>query len=287
MPTLRFEQQTPYKLRSLTKHETPKIIALAKAFVAREELLPPQQRTPYTDTISQLLAQTQTLIHTNSRSENQRTKASEALKRLDEQLNSTIEQIMATLKATFLHNLEVAQEWGFELRQKTGNIRKPKERNQRLAALAAYISKEQSRPPEEQFARPALDEVVALYDKLQRNKATRDAGEATRMQSRVDNLAVAEALYNTLQLALHHIVWRDYNSTLAPGLREWGFDVIYRQRRAAANGDSPAGDSEAAVQTGSTTPTADSATTNGSTTTNGDGSTTNGTTAIKINPRPL
>lgn len=282
MPTLRFEQQTPYKLRSLTKHETPKIIALAKNFVAREESLPPQQRTPYTDTISQLLAQAQTLIHTNSRGENQRTKASETLKRLDEQLNSTIEQIMATLKATFLHNLEVAQEWGFELRQKTGNIRKPKERNQRLAALAAYISKEQSQPPEEQFTRPALDEVVALYDKLQRNKATRDTGEATRMQSRVDNLAVAEALYNTLQLALHHIVWRDYNSALAPGLREWGFDVIYRQRRdATANGDSPAGDSEAAVETGSATPTADS------TTANGDGTTTNGTTAIKINPLPL
>ena len=283
MPTLRFEQQSPYKLRSLTKEESPKIIALAKAFIAREESLPPQQRTPYTDTISQLLAQVQTLINANSHGENQRVKASEAIKRLDEQLNSTIEQIMATLRATFLHNLEVAQEWGFELRQKTGNIRKPKERNQRLAALAAYISQEQSRPTEEQFTQPPLDEVIALHNALQKHKTARDAGETTRMQSRVDTLAISEALYNTLQLALHHIVWRDYNFAVAPGLQEWGFDVIHRQRRAAAaNGDSPTGDSEAAVETGRATPTADD-----STTTNGDGTTTNGTTAIKINSLPL
>lgn len=279
MPTLRFEQQTPYKLRSLTKEETPKIIALGKAFIAREESLPPQQRTPYTDAISQLLAQARTLLTTNNHGENQRVKASEALKRLDEQLNSTIEQIMATLRATFLHNLEVAQEWGFELRQKTGNIRKPKERNQRLAALAAYISQEQSRPPEEQFTQPPLDEVITLYNALQKHKTARDAGETTRMQSRADTQDVSEALYHTLQLALHHIVWRDYNFAVAPGLQEWGFDVIRRQRRdTTAKGDSPAGDSEATVETGSAAPTADS------TTTNGDGTTTNGTTAIKINP---
>ena len=239
MPTLRFESNSPYDIRLPQPDQPVEVITLGRNVIAHEESLPVEDRTPYTATIGRLVAKAEALRVTRTRSENRRTAASETLKRLDKRLNAMIDQIMATLKANFLTNLEVAQEWGFKVRQTTGRLQKPSGRANQIAALGAYIEMEQSRAPEDQFALPSLAEVTALYAEIETSASAKATGRAGRMQSRVELLAVVEELRNYIQLALHDIVGKYYKFALAPGLQEWGFEVIHRQRSDSAGDAAP------------------------------------------------
>ncbi|MCB9079101.1 MAG: hypothetical protein H6631_15985 [Anaerolineaceae bacterium] len=256
MPSLRFESNSPYDIRLPQPDQPVEVITLGRDVVAREESLPVEDRTPYTAIIGRLVAEAEALRVTRTRSENRRTTASETLKRLDKRLNAMIDQIMATLKANFLTNLEVAQEWGFKVRQTTGNLQKPFPRTKQMAALRVYIDMEQSRPPEEQFTLPPLAEVIALYEEIETSASAKATGRAGRMQSRVELLATVEELRNYIQLALHDIVGKYYKFGLAPGLQEWGFEVFHRQRSDSA-GDTASTDSGSATPTDSGVPVSD------------------------------
>ena len=158
------------------------------------------------------------------------------------------------------------------MRQTTGKLRKPTNRDGKMAALAAYIKKEQSRPPEQQFTLPTLADTAALYDTIKAAKSARQTGSTGRMQNRVELIEACEQLLNYIQLALHDIVARYYNFSLAPGLREWGFEVTRRQRSSStkdeATTDTGSSDTPANTNGDSSTPTDDSATvsTNGTAT---------------------
>ena len=279
MPSLRFETNGPYDIRLPQPDQPVEVITLGRNVIAHEESLPVEDRTPYTATIGRLVAKAEALRVTRTRSENRRTAASETLKRLDKRLNAMIDQIMATLKANFLTNLEVAQEWGFKVRQTTGRLQKPSGRANQIAALGAYIEMEQSRAPEDQFALPSLAEVTTLYAEIETSASAKATGRAGRMQSRVELLAVVEELRNYIQLALHHIVGKYYKFALAPGLQEWGFEVIHRQRSDSAGDAAPTdttSDTSADTDSSSSAPISDL---------NSDAVTvaTNGTAVVDVN----
>ena len=164
------------------------------------------------------------------------------------------------------------------MRQTTGKLRKPTNRDGKMAALAAYIKKEQSRPSEQQFTLPPLADAIALYDTIKAAKSARKTGRTGRMQNRVELIKASEQLLNYIQLALHDIVARYYNFSLAPGLREWGFEVTRRQRSSSAKDDTAtSSDTDSSSDTPANTNGDSSTSTNDSATVS-----TNGTAAVEV-----
>lgn len=242
MIVLRVIQQDKYDLRFPQPTQTTPLIKLSDSFIAFEETLPPEQRSPYYPTIKSLLTQVQVQQESQTEAENKRTIASEQLKRHDRVMNMMLDRILVTLKAKCFGRPEEAQAWGFEVRQGTGNILKPTARANRVRALQQYIKKEQSRPVEEQFTEPPLAEVIDLYENMRTALLARDGGVAVRQEASVEIKNTVTSLYNYLQIALHDIMERNYSFDVSPGLEKWGFDVVWRRNGATVNGKSNGSD---------------------------------------------
>ena len=236
MIALRYIQQDNYDLRFPQPNQTTPLINLSDSFITYEETLPPEQRSPYFPTIKNLLIQVQAQQEAQTEAENKRTIASEQLKRHNRVMNGMLDRILVTLKSKCFGRPEEAQAWGFEVRQGTGNILKPDSRADRVRALQQYIKKEQSRPAEEQFTEPPLAEVIDLYTNMKTALLARDAGVAERQEASVEIKETVVNLYNYLQLALHHLMERNYNFDISPGLEKWGFDVVFRRNGTTVNG---------------------------------------------------
>ncbi|MCB9076867.1 MAG: hypothetical protein H6631_04705 [Anaerolineaceae bacterium] len=236
MVVLRVIQQDKYDLRFPQPTQTNPLINLSDSFIAYEETLPLEQRSPYYPTIKSLLIQVQTQQEAQTEAENKRTIASEQLKRHSRVMNVMLDRILVTLKAKCFGRPEEAQAWGFEVRQGTGNILKPDSRASRVRAVQQYIKKEQSRPAEAQFTEPPLAEVIDLYENMRTALLARDGGVAVRQEASVDIKNTTASLYNYLQIALHGIMERHYSFDISPGLEKWGFDVVWRRNGTAVNG---------------------------------------------------
>ncbi len=221
------------------------LVSLAQTFTAYEQNLPPAEQTPYTAQIAGLLAQALPTHSGQVSGEIQRTVASEAVKRLDEQARLLVNQILYMLKATFPTQPEQAEAWGFALKQTTGQIRLPKTCLERLALLNAYLAQEESRPAAEQFSLPALATVKAVRDELQANLNARDAGKMQRQLSVIAGKNVGDELLQHLQAAAVYLLSTRYNFSVSPELQRWGFEVVSLRNGAAnghtnGNGQSPA-----------------------------------------------
>ncbi|MCB0182387.1 MAG: hypothetical protein KDI62_29450, partial [Anaerolineae bacterium] len=57
-----------------------------------------------------------------------------------------------------------------------------------------------------------------------------------RQEASVEIKETVVNLYNYLQLALHHLMERNYNFDISPGLEKWGFDVVFRRNGTTVNG---------------------------------------------------
>ncbi|MCB0169364.1 MAG: hypothetical protein KDJ97_02330 [Anaerolineae bacterium] len=181
--------------------------------------------------LRQLLQASVPTQNTYKSSEVQRTIASEAVKRLDEQAKALIRKIRFKLNFDYTETPEAAEEWGFQVKQGTGNILLPTNRSERLALLDTYIAKEESRPPEEQFTAPNLAEVISLRDGLKTNLEARRASRSRRKDSYAARAESLEALYDTLRMAGGLIVLKKLNRKVTPALEKWGIEVTKRQSK--------------------------------------------------------
>lgn len=224
MLRLDFDPSSPYQVRLPRPTEREAVFALASTFINMEQrqLTP----TPYLASLQTLLTQAQTLQNAMNSGESKRLNASEAVKQCDEQAKMLVRQMVNLLRGHFMNQPARVTEWGLTLKQGTGNILSPQDRDERLAFLNSYIAKEESRPTAERFALPALVEVRTVRDTLRSNLTDRSAGQTER---EVNIMALNEVLAKLLafiQAGLVHLLATRFNLTLSPALQEWGFEVV-------------------------------------------------------------
>lgn len=224
-----FDPKSPYTVRFPKMEERASVLSLAQTFVAYEQSLPTEARTPFTAKLTELLDTALPMHNSRLSSEVQRTVASEAVKRLDAAAKLVCEQIYGQMKVMFPGSPERAQEWGFHVKQTTRRVLHPRSRQARLALLNRYIAKEESCPEAERFAVPALNEVRRVRDELQANLAARNDGRNQRETSIINSRPLSTELLHYLQAAAVHLLADKYGFSLTPDLRKWGFEVVARR----------------------------------------------------------
>ncbi|MCB0193617.1 MAG: hypothetical protein KDJ65_16840 [Anaerolineae bacterium] len=256
---------SPYQVDIPTPKQPTKLITVGQNFVKYDESLPPEEQSYLLPDLKYLLQDCVPTQKTYKASEVQRTLASEAVKRLDEQAKTLIHKIRYKLNFDYMETPEAAEEWGFQVRQGTGKILLPKNREDRLALLDTYIAKEESRLPEERFSKPDLEEVIRLRDDLKANLDARRTSRSLRKDSYAARAETLDALYDTLRIAGSLIILKKLNRKLTPALEKWGIEVTKRQSKEKEDEVAPATNG-----TETTTTNYTNATTNGteSTTTN-------------------
>lgn len=224
MLRLDFDHSSLYQVRFPRPSDREAVLALASSFIEMEQrqLAP----TPYLSSLQTLLAQAQTLQNAINSGESKRLNASEAVKQYDEQAKMLIRQMVNLLRGHFMSQPARVTEWGLTLKQGTGNILSPQDRDERLAFLNSYIAKEESRPTAERFALPALAEVRTVRDTLRSNLNNRTAGQTEREVNIAALNGVLENLLAFVQAGLVHLLATRFNFTLSPALQEWGFEVV-------------------------------------------------------------
>lgn len=222
----RLDATSPYTLRMPRAQRRSEIVALAQKFVAYELTRPEAARTPLTGRLAALLNEIRPHYDHRFTGEQQRTSASEAVKRLDDEAKALVNHIWNTMYFLFKATPERALDWGFEVRQSTRRIIKPQSRSERLALLTRYVAKEESCPEYERFSMPDLAEVKRIRDELAKNLSARDAGQTQRKVSLVATEVLANQMFNHLQSALVYLLTEQYNYKLTPELENWGFEVV-------------------------------------------------------------
>ncbi|HMQ54589.1 MAG TPA: hypothetical protein PKE64_22175 [Anaerolineae bacterium] len=226
MLQLRLDATSAYNVRMPRIHQQREIIELTRKFVTYERTRPHEEQTPLTNRLAALLEEAMPYYEHRESGELQRTTASEAVKRLDEESKLFTHQIWTTMNFFFKGTPERAKAWGFEIRQSTRQILKPKSRTDRLALLTRYAAREESLPEHERFSVPELNEVKRVRDELARNLSDRNAGRTQREVSIIRAEALADKMYNHLQYAAVYLLAEEFEYTITPDLEHWGFDVV-------------------------------------------------------------
>lgn len=240
MIQVRFNTNGSHVVRLPKAHQRAAVIELAQQFVAYEQTRPEGERNPVTAKLEALLDQALPCANDRICSERRRMTASEAAKRLDAEARHLVRQIWFIINSRFSHMPEQADAWGFKVKQSTGRILLPQSRAARLALLSSYLEAEEQRPEHERFTMPDLNEVRRLRDDLAASLKARDVGETQRTVSVNNSHTLARQLHNFLQLGLAALVSGDYDFTITPELKNWGFDVVGRngQGNGHSNGHS-------------------------------------------------
>ena len=259
------DTRSPYQLTFPSQSDDDGIFTLAGNYIAYEQTRPPDQQTLYTADITgwyeELLIAKQEKIAAQSR----RAIASQKIKQSDAEAKELVRHMWKTVTHHCHDMLSEVTQWGFKMKQTTGNALMPRKRDERLAVMTAYINKEQSRPEEERFRKPDLAAILAVRDEL---KASLTAYQAADTQQRNCDERCRELLFNLsefLQAGGVEILGRVFRMKVSTQMRNWGFDVTLKRRK-----------STKMEETASTNGAAAESSTNGSTelsgTVNGQGS---------------
>ena len=275
MYPINLDRSSAFQVNIPTPNQPTKLITSGQNFVAYDETLPPDEQSYLLPDLRQLLQESVPTQNSYKSSEVQRTIASEAVKRLDEQAKALIRKIHYKLHYDYSETPEAAEEWGFEVKQGTGKILLPKKRPDRLALLDTYIAKEESRPPEEQFSKPNLADVIRVRDDLKANLDTRRTSRSRRKDSYAARAETLEALYDTLRMAGGLIVLKKLNRKVTPALEQWGIEVTKRQSK-EKDADAAPTTNGTTTDDATTTTSAETTTTNGAETTPPANTSTNG-----------
>lgn len=76
-----------------------------------------------------------------------------------------------------------------------------------------------------------------MRDDLAASLKARDAGKTQRTVSVNNSHALARQLHNFLQLGLAALVSGDYDFSITPELKNWGFDVVGRNGHSNGHGN--------------------------------------------------
>ena len=268
------DSPSPYLVNIPTPNQPTKLIPAGQNFVAYDETLPPEEQSYLLPALRQHLQECVPSQNSFKASEAKRTIASEAVKRLDEQAKIIIRKIHRKIDLEYMETPEAAEEWGFQVKQGTGNILLPKTQSERLALLDTYIANEESRPPEERFTTPDLAVVTGLRDDLKTNLTARRTSRSRRKDSHSARTEALEALYDTLRMAGGLLVLEKFNRTVTTGLEKWGFEVVKRQSKGKDADAAPAANGTTTTINGSETTTNGAATTTSAETTTPNGAAT-------------
>lgn len=227
MYQFRLDSKSPYSLRVPVRSSTA-VTRLAQDFVAYEQSLPADQQTPYGPLIADLLNQIEPQTGNRISAESQRVLASETVKQLDYQAIKLVRHIWQTMNLTFIERPAYAVEWGFTVRQSSGRILMPSNRDERLTVLKAYIIKEFSRPEHERFKAPDLGEIIQVRDGLEANLSARQAGQTQRTISTATNRTLMVQLVNHLNAAAVYLLAHRFDYTVNLELQNWGFRIVTR-----------------------------------------------------------
>lgn len=226
----RLDSDSPWDLKLPGAKRPREVIALARAFVAHDQTLPPDKRSPYGARVQSLLGQAESLTTQRTTGESQRTVSAETLKRAERDAQEIARQVQGILIAYFPKTPERAEEWGLNLKQGTHTIILPKSRSARLDFLNCYLAKEESRAPAERFPAPALDEVRRVRDTIAASLTGRASGQTQREGGVAATYTIARDLSNILAAALLYLLAEGFNFAISPDLQAWGFVVTEHTR---------------------------------------------------------
>jgi hypothetical protein len=206
-------------------------MALSQAFTRYENELLPEERTPVTGPMEALLGQALAMQAERQAAEAERKAASEALKRLDAAAVTAVRQIRLLLGGRFAQTPELAQGWGFTVRQtgrSAGYILMPRGQDEVRLCLEQYIEAELARPLAEQFTTPVLADMVALRDDIEQQWQARNRTEQRRLQANAGLGELCQQLSGELRRALSYLIMVNYDGQADRELGQWGFRVISR-----------------------------------------------------------
>lgn len=229
MHTILLDANSSYHIRVPSADQWAQLIELGQSFVAYDQSLPSEQQSSYTPYVTKMLETCIPLYETYQTSETQRLIASEAVKRLDEQVIQLTRKIHRIIKGVLFETPEKAEEWGFQVKQTTQSILMPRSRRGRLAMLKKYIAKEESRSAEERFTSPQLDTVIQVQANMMTHLAARRNGRDRRKSSRVARDEAFSKLVDILRLAAGQLMVQHFDHKISFEMQQWGFVVIERQ----------------------------------------------------------
>ena len=237
MFTCIMDAPSPFHVDLPNAAENIVVFNCSEDFVTYDQTLPPEKQSPFTSELVDLIDEAAPYLREFKSSEARRTVASEELKQLDIQLKSTLDDMSLVIRAKFLKAPSRAEEWGFSIKQSTGNVSYPVARHKRMAVLKSYIEKEESRPEAERFAEPSLESVTQLYHEMKAKIAKRDAGERARKRSYVVMMELSKKMLDRLRIAGAFIIARHFDYKITHDLENWGYVVVKRSARPSKNGE--------------------------------------------------
>lgn len=254
MLTCQIDTQSPYHVEIPPAQEKVTVYSRSEAFVTYDLTLPPEEQSPYTPDLIDLINQCDPYLEDFQSNEALRTAAAEALKPLDVALKTMLDNLSLIVRASLFKTPGRAEEWGFQIKQSTGNVNYPMARQKRLAVLKTYIKKEQSRPVEERITEPSLDSVIQLYNDIKAKVAERDAGRRGRKQSQAASMELSKQMVDCLRSAGVLLVSRRFKYKITHDLENWGYEVVKRSGRTAKS-ETDAVDAADSTNGADTTPT--------------------------------
>jgi hypothetical protein len=232
-----FDRHGMYVVRHVHHTDIAAVDALATAFTTYESTLPVAERSPHTDRIIDLLSRIRLLTNRQTLGRNRAAPSSDAVKRSFKHARKLARQIQHTLNTQFVAAPKRASAWGFQVRlvgQLPGAVL-PETYDEMVAMLETYIAREQSRPPAEQFAVPALAEVIQVCNELRAQVELVRIEAVERGTDEADKRAVTQELVDFLQAALVYLVVTRFERKVTPELVAWGYEVGMRKSTAQPN----------------------------------------------------
>ena len=237
MHTIFLDTNSPYHVGIPYPDQWTELIDMAQIFVTFDQSLPPEQQSPYTPRLVDMLNICVPLYETYENSESQRTMASEAVKRLEAQLTRFTRQIHQIIKGTLFDTPEHAEDWGFQIRQSSQSILMPRSTPERLTMLKKYIAKEESRPAAERFTTPNLETVKKLYTDLTTQRTARRSSRNRRKASRAARDEAFAKLVNWLRMAAGHLMLCHFDHKVSLDMQQWGYIIVERQNGRNGRGE--------------------------------------------------
>lgn len=207
-------------------------VALAEAYLRRENGLPAAERLPYpllTD-VQAALAAVQNKADTAGSGEQGRAQAAELYRQTMARAIPRLELALLRLKGQYADNLAALEAWG--LHTKTGargvTVIKPRTEKGWVDFLHRYVVQEQSMAEAKRVSDPPLDEMQGLAQTLEQSNRARTEGRTQREIGVQGRSAAGQRLLDIVQLAAFALVVGRYDGQVTNDLQQWGYTVVAR-----------------------------------------------------------
>lgn len=219
-------------------------ITLAQQYLAYESAQPPEAQLPLPTlvNVNSALVALQTAVAAAADGEHNRAIAGNRFNELMASVKGKLSWALNGRSRQFHQSLYLLEAWGVDTVNGPAGARVefPSFQADWLALLDAYIAKEESLPPAEQWADPPLSEMETLREQVQINKQEREQYKLQRMNNIVKRDQRLATLKMLLDQALHNLIIEKYSGVVDMELGFWGFNVQHRAATGSgSNGTTP------------------------------------------------